>query len=422
VFLVYLVVILGLTTWAGAVVGVVGALVASGLENFYFVKPLHTLEVARPDDLVALVAFLIFAVASSVVVTRFARRSLEADRARAEAAILAEATVNFATSHEDLLPLLDSLRNVFAASSVAILGLREGEWRADLVSGEPFTSVEGAHSFDIDEEHRLVVSGTALNDQDNHLVGAFAGRMAAGLRAQIIARDSAQLEELAEAESLRLALFRTASKELLGPLEKVQANISLLSGSHELRSLDERKAVLSGIESQVRQLTRLVVNILDAGRLEAGEVVAHPEVMRLDVVLNSALASVDAKGRTIERDVPSSLPELTSDPVLVQRVIANVVSNACRFGPVDQPVLLKAGVVGDRIELLVIDRGPGMSAAQRDVVLAPFDRLSGDQLNAGLNLTVASGFMQALGGRLHFEDTPSGGLTVAIELSLDGTT
>ncbi|HEY5092544.1 MAG TPA: DUF4118 domain-containing protein [Acidimicrobiales bacterium] len=421
VFLVYLVAILALTTWAGALVGVLGALVASGLENFYFVKPFHTLEVARPDDLVALVAFLVFAVASSVVVTRFSQRSLEADRARAEAAILAEAAVTFATSHEDLLPLLDSLRNVFAASSVAILALREGEWRADLVSGAPFSSVEGAHAFDIDAEHRLVVSGTTLSEQDNHLVSAFAGRMAAGLRAQIIARDASQLEELAEAESLRMALFRTASKELLGPLEKVQANISLLSGSHELRSLDERKAVLSGIEGQTRQLTRLVVNILDAGRLEAGEVVAHPVSMRLDVVLNSALASVDTKGRIIKPDVPSALPELKSDPVLVQRVIANVVSNACRFGPVDQPVLIKAGVVGDRIELLVIDRGPGMSAAQRDIVLAPFDRLSGDQLNAGLNLTVASGFMQVLGGRLHFEDTPSGGLTVAIELSLDGT-
>jgi two-component system sensor histidine kinase KdpD len=209
---------------------------------------------------------------------------------------------------------------------------------------------------------------------------------------------------------------------LLGPLEKVQANISLLSGSHELRALDERKAVLSGIQAQIRQLTRLVVNILDAGRLEAGEVMAHPENLRLDVVLNSALASVDAKGRTIEPEVPSTLPELRSDPVLVQRVIANVVSNACRFGPVDQPVLIKGGVVGDRIELLVIDRGPGMSAAQRDVILAPFDRLSGDQLNAGLNLTVASGFMQVLGGRLHFEDTPGGGLTVAIELPLDVAT
>jgi two-component system, OmpR family, sensor histidine kinase KdpD len=419
VFLVYLVAILALTTWAGASVGVLSALAASGLENYYFVKPLHTLEVARPDDVVALVAFLVFAVASSVLVTRFARRSLEADRARAEAAILAEAAVSFAASHEDLLPLLDSLRNVFAASSVAILELRQGEWRVDVVSGESFTTSEGANSFDIDEDHRLVVSGTTLNEQDNHLVSAFAARMAAGLRAQIIVRDAAQLDELAEAESLRLALFRTASKELLGPLEKVQANISLLSGSHQLRALDERTAVLNGVEAQIRQLTRLVVNIIDAGRLEAGEVVAHPETLRLDVVLKGALASVDTKGRTIQSELPSELPRLTSDPVLVQRVIANVVSNACRFGPVAQPVLIKAGVVGDRIELLVIDRGPGMTSAQRDVVLAPFDRLSGDQLNASLNLTVASGFMQVLGGRLHFEDTPGGGTTVAIELSLD---
>jgi two-component system sensor histidine kinase KdpD len=422
VFLVYLVAVLALTMWAGVVVGVLGALAASGLENFYFVKPLHTLAVARPNGLVALIAFLVFAIAASVVVTRFAQRSLETDRARAEAAILAEAAVTFATSHEDLLPLLDSLRNVFAASGVAIFRLREGEWRADLVSGEPVVDIDGESSFDIDEEHRLIVSGATLSEQDIRLVATFAGRMAAGLGAQLIARDASQLEELAEAESLRLALFRTASKELLGPLEKVQANISLLSGSHELRSLDERKAVLSGIEALIRQLTRLVVNILDAGRLEAGEVVAHPEVMRLDAALNSALTSVDAKGRSIVRDVPSSLPDLKSDPVLLQRVIANVVSNACRFGPVDKPVLIKAGVVGDRIELLVIDRGPGMSPAQRDVVLAPFDRLSGEQLNAGLNLTVASGFMAVLGGRLHFEDTPNGGLTVAIEVSLDSST
>jgi two-component system sensor histidine kinase KdpD len=111
---------------------------------------------------------------------------------------------------------------------------------------------------------------------------------------------------------------------------------------------------------------------------------------------------------------------LVTDPVLVQRVIANVVSNACRFGPVDKPVTIKAGVVGEFVEMLVVDRGPGMPSALRDAVLAPFDRLSGDQLNAGLNLTVASGFTQLLGGRLLFEDTPGGGLTVAVELPVRG--
>jgi two-component system sensor histidine kinase KdpD len=420
VFLVYLVAILALTTWAGAFVGVLGALFASGLENYYFVKPFHTLEVARPDDIVALVAFLVFAVAASVVVNRFAQSTHEADRARAEAQILAGAAASVATSHEDLRPMLESLRAVFAATSVALLVLRDGVWVSDLVSGLAIEDYDSGARFDIDDEHRLFVSGATLNDQDNELVSAFAGRIAAGLRNQIIARDATQLQEIAEAESLRLALFRTASKELLGPLEKVQASVGLLAGSHERRSVDERNAVLSGIDAQVRQLTRLVVNLIDAGRLEAGEVSVHSESLQLDDVLSSAIANVDTRGRHVVRDVAGDLPPVFTDPVLAQRVIANVVSNACRFGPVDQPVTIKTGVVGDFVELLVVDRGPGMPPALREAVLAPFDRLSGDQLNAGLNLTVASGFTQLLGGRLLFEDTPGGGLTVAVELPVKG--
>ena len=294
--------------------------------------------------------------------------------------------------------------------------LRDGLWVSDLVSGLALDDLDAGSNFEIDDEHRLYVSGATLNDQDSQLVSAFARRIAAGLRGQIIARDATQLQEIAEAESLRLALFRTASKELLGPLEKVQANLALLTGSHERRSLDERNAVLSGVDAQVRQLKRLVVNLVDAGRLEAGEVSVHRESVQIDAVMTSALAHVDTRGRTVDCDIASDLPPVITDPVLVQRVIANIVSNACRFGPVDQPVTLKAGVVGDFVELLVSDRGPGMPTALREAVLAPFDRLSGDQLNAGLNLTVASGFTQLLGGRLLFEDTPGGGLTVAVEL------
>ena len=418
VFLVYLVAILALATWAGVIVGVLSALFASALENYYFVKPLHTLEVARPDNVVAIVAFLLFAVAASVIVNRFSQSTHEADRARAEAQILAGAAASVASSHEDLHPLLESLRAVFAASSVALVVEREGQWVSDLVSGEAIDVFETGSFFEIDDEHRLYVIGATLSDQDNQLVSAFARRVAAGLRSQIISRDATQLQEIAEAESLRMALFRTASKELLGPLEKVRANISMLTGSHERRPLDERNALLAGIDSQVRQLTRLVVNLIDAGRLEAGEVSVHPESVMLDAALTNVGNNIDTRGRVVECDVPSDLPALRTDPILLQRVIGNIVSNACRFGPADKPVTIKAGVVGDNVQLLVVDRGPGMPVALRDAVLAPFDRLSGAQLNAGLNLTVASGFIQLLGGRLFFEDTPGGGLTVAVDLPM----
>jgi two-component system sensor histidine kinase KdpD len=420
VFLVYLVAILALTTWADVLVGVVAAVAASALENYYFVQPLHTLQVARPDDVVALVAFLLFAVGASVVVSRFTQRSLEADRARAEAEILAKAAARVAASHEDLLPMLESLRAVFDARSVALLNLRHIEWASDLVAGDPLVEHEEGTHFVIDEEHQLFVTGAKLDSQDRQLIDAFAGRIAAGLRSQIIERDATQLMEIAEAESLRLALFRTASKDLLGPLEKVQANISVLVGSHEHRSLDERNAVLSGIQSQVHHLTRLVENLLDAGRLEAGEVVPRRVAVDVRALVKGAIAKVDTRGRRIEQEIATDLPPLFTDPVLAQRVLANVLSNACRFSPLDSPVAVKVGAVGDLIELLVIDQGPGMNQQQRDVVLAPFERLRGEQLNAGLNLTVASGFARLLGGRLHFEDTPSGGLTVAVELPLDG--
>ena len=119
--LAYLVVVLAVATLGGVVVGSGAAVAAFLLENYYFAPPLHTFTIARPDDVVSLVAFLVFAVSASVLVSRFARRSYEADRARAEAQILASAVATTGTSHEDLLPLLESLRAVFDATSVAII-------------------------------------------------------------------------------------------------------------------------------------------------------------------------------------------------------------------------------------------------------------------------------------------------------------
>ncbi len=418
VCLAYLVVVLALTTWGDVLVGLVAAIAASALENYYFVQPLHTLHVARPDDLVVLMAFLLFAVGASIVVRQFTQRSLEADRSRAEAEILAKAAASVAASHEDLLPLLDSLRAVFDAQSVALLNLQEKVWTSDLLSGVPLLDAnEGTH-FAIDDEHQLLVVGANLNSPDRQLIGAFASRIAAGLRSQTIERDTTQLTEIAEAESFRLALFRTASKDLLGPLEKVQANISMLAESHDLRSLDERNTVLSAIQSQVHHLRRLVENLIDAGRLEAGELEPRLVSVTIGELVKGAVAKVDKRGRKVVQDVADDLAPLRTDRILVQRILANVVSNACRFSPLDEPIVIKAGVVGDLVEVLVIDRGPGMVQDQRDLVLAPFERLRGEQLNASLNLTVASGFAQLLDGQLHFEDTPGGGLTVAVELPL----
>jgi two-component system sensor histidine kinase KdpD len=103
---------------------------------------------------------------------------------------------------------------------------------------------------------------------------------------------------------------------------------------------------------------------------------------------------------------------------MLERAIAIVVGNALQFGPVKESVRIAAGATERSIELLVIDRGPGMSEARRDAILDPAQHFSRDHRGVDLGLTVASGFVRMLGGDFRFEDTPGGGLTVVFEFPL----
>jgi two-component system sensor histidine kinase KdpD len=416
VFPCYLVAVLGLTIWGGAAVGVISSLAASFLENFYFIVPKHTLVVARPDDVVVLSTFLVFSIGASVLVTQFARRSNEANRARAEAEILTKAAATVATTHDDLRPVLDSLRAILALKGVALLTRHEDQWIVDLASGESTTGPEPSSRFEIDPDHALILSGAFLDTQDRTMVTAFVTRLAAGLRAQKIQHEAAALRAIAEADALRTGLLRAVSHDLRTPLATIEANVSSLLQGDVSWSPDEQYAFLTSIEREIHRLTRLVTNLLDAGRLEAGVVSPRSIDVELDDLVASALETIDTQGRRLEINLPDSLPALRTDPDLYERVVANVVANACRFSPPDQPVRIRAGVSPGKVDLLVIDCGPGIHESERQGILAPFQRLNDEGSGAGLGLTVASGFVNLLGGTLRFEDTPGGGLTVVIEL------
>jgi two-component system sensor histidine kinase KdpD len=416
-FLAYLVVVLALTTWGGIAVGVVATLAASALENYYFVPPLHTLEVARPDDVVSLVAFLLFAVGASVVVSKYARRSYEAEHARAEAQVLAKVVGAAGTSREDLLPLLDTLRTVFAASSVSIVVLRDGAWQPDVVSGEQLQDVVSATRFPIDDEYALVLEGATLNADDRQLVSAFAERVAVGLRVVSNAQEAVELRAMAEAEVTRSSMVRAVSADLRGSLSNIQFRVTSLLDGGVAAPAKVKHEWLVVIESEVQRMTRLVDDLIDVGRLETGDVTPRFAPASLADLLKRALSTIDAGGRTLDIDLTDDLPVFVTDAELVARTLAIVVGNACRFAPVDRPVRITAGVTGDKLELLVIDRGPGIDRSRRAALLEPAPR-RGDANGADLGLSVASGFVKLLGGKLRFEDTPSGGLTVILEFPL----
>jgi two-component system, OmpR family, sensor histidine kinase KdpD len=421
VFLVYLLVVLGLSTWGGALVGIVAAVAASALENYYFVLPLHTFQVARPDDVVAIVAFFLFAIGASFVVSRFALRSKEAERAQLEAQVLARAAATMATASDDLAPLLESLRTIFAIPGVALLVRTDGEWRSDVTSGEPVDEATANSRFVIDDDHVLLLSGEALSNQDRQLITVFLERVSTGLATQHFMHDEQQQRALAQTDALRSGLLHALSHELGSPLASIEADVHSLLKTDVTWSPQARHGVLVGLERDVRRMTRLIANLVDLRRLEAGKVTAQIIDVDLAELLDQILAGIDDEGHSFDIDVPEDLPLLMTDRGLLRRVIVNVVTNALRFSPENVPIRISAAWTGDFVELLVIDQGPGIDEDRRATLIAPEGQLYDDQFDAGIGLTASAGFLKPLGGHLRFEDTPGGGLTVCIEVLQDMT-
>jgi two-component system sensor histidine kinase KdpD len=146
-------------------------------------------------------------------------------------------------------------------------------------------------------------------------------------------------------------------------------------------------------------------------------VVARPSSATVGSIVTHALSAVDTADHPLDIDVASDLPRLEIDTVLAQRVLEIFIGNACRFSLPGSAVRVTAGVADDALEILVIDRGPGVSAAKRSALLEPMQRLNSDG-GTSLGLSVASGFVDLLKGEIRLEDTPGGGLTVVVQFPL----
>ena len=413
VFLVYLVVVLALAGWGGVLAGVVAAVAAAGLENYYFVLPLHTRRVARPDDVVASVACTLFAVVASLAMTEFRRRSEDVRRVRAEAELLAEAVATVTASREDLMPLLDTLRSVYDVDMVALMRRVNGQLISELVSGDPAPSTAAPIDFRVDDETVLRLSEVELDNQDRQLVAAFAARLAAALQAQRLMREAQEMKERAENDSLRIGLLRSIVHDLRPALATIERDVESLRGD---RSEENVRTRLDSIARESHALARLIANLLDSGRLGAQRVLPQPRRVRLADVVGAVVSSSLARDGVIDVDLPDDLPEVIGDPDLLERVLSNVVANAMAFSSADHPPRITAGRTVREVELLVIDRGPGTRDPRRRL---PSTKPEQSAPEGDLGLTVAAGFVRFLGGELRFEDTPGGGLTVAITLPTD---
>jgi two-component system sensor histidine kinase KdpD len=391
------------------------------LTNWFLTPPLHTVTVGDAQNVVALSVFVFVTIVVSFLVDRAARRSREAAAARAEAGALARSAATLVGSDDPLPDLLEQLRTTFGLASASVFERTPEGWWPTQVCGHPqLLDPNDGTPIDVaaDRSLRLVVSGDAVRPEQVEVLRAFADQLAVAVQARRLRIDAVNAELLAEANELRTALLQAVSHDFRTPLATIKASASGLLHTDATFSDDDRRMLLVDIDTAADRLDRMVRDLLDMSRLQVGALDLRLRSVGLEEVVAAAVGGAVHPHGPIAVDVPDSLPTVLADTALLERAVANLLSNALAWTQPGTEVTVQACRVGDDIDLTIVDRGPGIPKDDRERVFLPFQRL-GDRSNdagVGLGLAIAKGFIEAMGARLSVDDTPGGGLTMTIRL------
>lgn len=397
------------------------------LLNWFFTPPVHRFTVAAEENLLALAVFVLVGIGVSVVVDRAARRSREAARLGAEAEVLSTLAGDVLRGEHALDAVLGRLRETFGLASVTLLErpaerrAGDADWRiVATVGGRPCGAPgDGDAEIPVGDDLTLAVRGRPMPAGDRRVLEAFAVQAAGALRQQRLRAEAERARPLEAADRMRTALLNAVSHDLRTPLASAKAAVDSLTGTSIAWTDEERAELLDTARQSLDRLDRLVANLLDMSRLQAGVLGIAARPLALDEVVPRALDNLDDLGggeASVRLD--PALPEVSADPALLERVLVNLIANALRHSPPGEPVLITAGAIRDRVELRIADRGPGIPPGERERAFQPFQRL-GDRDNhagVGLGLALARGLTEAMGGALIPEDTPGGGLTMIVSL------
>jgi two-component system sensor histidine kinase KdpD len=442
-------------TW-GVWLGVATAVMSALAFNYFHLPPVGRLTIRDPDNLVALIAFLVAAgVASSVAEVTRARAREAAERRREAdlAAEMARLLLRGGRLAEDL--------PTAAARLSQVLGLPSAAIELEAVEGD-----ERRIAFPLREGPRrlgtlLVPSDTSeanLRRLQERVVPALEGLLSAALERESLLTDVVETAALRRADVVKTALLRAVSHDLRSPLTAISAAGEAI-GSPSL-SAEERQEMAGIVQEETKRLARLVDNLLDLSRLEAGAAEPRTAWTSVEDVIRAALAELSPAPEDFSLSIDRDLPLVQVDPVQLERAFVNVMENARRHSG-GHPVSVRAravrslagaprppaspsteagepsaapiemgpaplggppgGPVGDRLVVRIVDRGPGIPPAQLERVFEPFYRAGtaqGGHRGSGLGLAIARGFTESNGGRLHVESLPGQGATFVFELPL----
>ena len=377
--------------------------------NWFFLPPTHTLHLREGENWLVLLLYLVVAVVTSELAARARRRAREAAQREREAALLAEVAV-FLLGGSAVTDELDEI-----ASRVAVV---LGVPLASIVLGGGEDGSPDAVSFPLAVGGRTLgaistpLPGPADERVVRRFVPALSSLLAVALDREGLQREALEAETLRHSDAVKTTVLRAVSHDLRSPLTAITAAAGGLESTELHLDADDRAELVRTILSECGRLERMVSDLLDLSRLEAGAAAPVREIWTVDELVGSALDELRDEGTTMV-DVPDDLPPVEVDAGQARRILVNLIENAKRHAATATGVRVSATPSGaDVVSLIVSDDGPGIDAADAEVVFEPFWRGARGGGRTGLGLAISRGFAEANGGSLRAEPSEQGATMV----------
>jgi two-component system sensor histidine kinase KdpD len=394
----------------GLWLGLVTALLSALAFNFFHIPPTGEFTIADGENWVALAVFLVAAAVTSTLATAARARAADAERGRSEADLTAEMArllLGAENLEQSLHTVGQRIALTFDLRSVAVepswVGADERRRALPLV-------VEGSRIGTV-----LIPADTdeaVLHALEDRVVPALETLLAAARRRDELEAQVIETKALRRANVVKTTLLRSVSHDLRSPLTAIATAAGGLES--ETISDEQRRELASVIVEEAARLERLIRNLLDLSRLQAGSAEPRTDWASLEELVAVAVASVDAPAGTFNLDVDPDLPLLRVDAAQVERALANVLENAARFAG-GEPVAIRARATGPKVLLRISDRGPGVPRLELERIFEPFYRSQDGDSGSGLGLAIARGFLEANGGGIRAESLPGQGTSFVVQ-------
>jgi two-component system, OmpR family, sensor histidine kinase KdpD len=404
----YLFVVLPIAVFWGPAYAVAVSVACMLAFNWFFLEPLHTFTLQDSRNWFALGVYVVIA----VVVSELAARSR---RQAQEAALLAEIAGSL-LRHGDVAGELDRVAAETAAALHAERASIDLDGNAGAADGERFPLVV---------EGRSVGSITLWGPHHGsaaarrRVLPALASLLGVAIDRERLEREALDAEALRRSDAMKTAVLRAVSHDLRSPLMAILTSASALARDDLELGRDDRAELARTIFDEAGRLDRLVANLLDLSRLQAGAAQPDSQVWALEDLVLQALDDAGDDGGRVKVSLPDESPAVRADAHQVERVLANLIENALKYSPPDEPVHVQVMTSGDQALVRVVDHGVGVTPRERERIFEPFQRgRNGATRGAGLGLAIARGFAEANGGQVWAESRAGQGAAFVLELPM----